>query len=97
MSLGGVPEILVQFMFIRKFIHKRNLCCQISSPSQVLGESKKCGDPGAVAFACIPSYLGGGVWRIVVQCHPGQRVSKTPSKLRRQVSSQLYPAITLAL
>jgi hypothetical protein len=32
MDLGGVPERLTQFMFIIKFIQKRNLCYHLSSP-----------------------------------------------------------------
>jgi hypothetical protein len=63
---GRCPERLAQFMFIRKFIQKRNLCCHLSSPSKILGESKKCGGLGAVTLACKPSYLGGGGWRFVV-------------------------------
>jgi hypothetical protein len=66
MNVGCVPERLAQFMFIRKFIQKRNLCCQLSSPSKILGESKKCRGLGTVVLACNPSYLGGGGWRCVV-------------------------------
>jgi hypothetical protein len=38
MNLGGVPERLTQFMFISKFIQKGNLCCPLSSLSQVWEE-----------------------------------------------------------
>jgi hypothetical protein len=41
--MGGVPERVTLFMFIIKFIQKRNLFFHLSSPSQVLGESKTCG------------------------------------------------------
>jgi hypothetical protein len=66
MNVRSVPEKLAQFVFIRKFIQKRKLCCHPSSPTKVLGESKKCGGLGAVAPSCNPSYLGGKGWRFVV-------------------------------
>jgi hypothetical protein len=43
MKLGGIPERLTQFMFIRKFIQKRYLCCHLSSPSQVWDNEKMWG------------------------------------------------------
>jgi hypothetical protein len=58
MNLGGVPERLTQFMFIRKFIQKRILRGH-------LGELKKCGDLGVVSHDCNPSYLRGGAWNIM--------------------------------
>jgi hypothetical protein len=65
--MGGVPERLTQFMFIRKLIQKRKLCCHLLSPSQVFGESEKHGGLEEVAHACNPSNLEGGGWRIVVR------------------------------
>jgi hypothetical protein len=66
MNLRGVLERLTQVMFIRNFIQKRSLCCHLSSPSKVLGESMKCEGLGIVANAYHSSYLGGRNWRIVV-------------------------------
>jgi hypothetical protein len=95
--MGEVPERVTLFMFIIKFIQKRNLFFYLSSPSQVLGELKKRGGLEEVAHTENPGYLGGVDWRIVVQGHTGKRINKTPFQLISQVSPQLYSSVTLVL